>query len=328
MHDESSNSEVEEQGEHDVSIKNDKNNILTKEERQRALAKRIQESYQFSIPKDDPTVLRSRLKLNIEDGAVTQKYFPTITEYEVATGVEGRRLPQEGLKEVTDYVSRVTKSTLLQCPEYQVGVKEMRDNLDPSNIFHKYSMDNLFAANFMFNRGDMTIRFNTSNDSNDFTLVVKDGSVTERVFCEDSEDRSALNYQRSEEVGDSVAFLHEYDTEEALAGVEQILERIREAGLLSREIPEGLYKSKDAVWRRILDESNIQDLVVKAATLGGTLSVLATNPSVLHAIGTGTAVALVGYDTWKKAGNSENTLRTEAESIIDMGENDWGHFHK
>ena len=147
-------------------------------------------------------------------------------------------------------------------------------------------------------------------------------------FCENTENRSALNYQRSEEVGDSVAFLHEYDTEEALAGAEQLLERIRDAGELSRDIPDGLYKSKEAVWKRILDQTDIRDLVVKATTLGGTFTMLANNPSILHAVGTGTAAAIVGYDTWKKAGNFENTMRTEAERIIDMGELEWGHFRK
>ncbi len=320
--------EVDISGEQESTTNTGETKSLSKEERQQALAARIQESYQFALPKEDPNVLKRRLRLNIEDRDVTQNYFPTISDYEIATDVEGRRLPEEDIKEVVDYVSRVTRSTMLQCPEYQVGVKEMRDNLDPSNIFHRYSMDNLFADNSLFTRGDMTIRFNASNDSKDFTLVVKDGPVTERVFCEIREDRSALNYQRSEEVDDSVAFLHEYDTEEALAGVEQLLERIREAGILSRDIPEGLYKSKEAVWKRILNESDLKDLIVKVTSLGGTLTMLANNPSILHAVGTGTAAAIVGYDTWKKAGNFENSLRTEAEGIIDMGELDWGHFRK
>lgn len=299
---------------------------LSKEERQQALAARIQESYGYALPTDSPNVIKGRLKLNIEDRDVTQDYFPTRSEYEIATDVEGRMLPKEERKEIADYVTRITNSTMMQCPEYRAGIAEMRDQLDPMSIFDRYTQYRLFAGDFTFNRGDLTVRFNGGDT--DFSLVVREGPVTERVFCENNERRSALNYQRSEIVGDSVSFLHEYDTEETLAGVEQVLERIREAGVLSRDIPDGLYKSKEAVWKRILDQTDIRDLVVKATTLGGTVTMLANNPSILHAIGTGTAAAIVGYDTWKKAGNYENALRTEAESIIDMGELEWGHFRK
>lgn len=287
---------------------------LTKEERQKALADGIAMSKQLTIPKSRLTEDGLSVIHKNASGEITGYSDPGL-RYEFDTRVDHHRLLEDDITEFGDYFSKVAKSTVLLCPEYQAGIVDQRDYFNPDGFFGN--------GTSLFIRGDNEVRFSSSDRATGFHLTVHNGPVTEKASVQDAGNR--IEYERTEDMDDSIAFMRETNTEEAVAGIEQLLEWVRTSGELNRDLPDEVFKSTDAVWKRIVNMADPIYFAKSIFAIGGSITWLADHPSLETAIGAGAASAFVGVETWRKAKSHEKSQRARAQEIINAGELVWGH---
>jgi len=219
-----------------------------------------------------------------------------------------RQLPDEDLTAISGRLGDSLRSSALQCPEYRDAIADERS---PKRA------DSMIGV-AKFDRGEHDFRIHPI----DYWRIM---IVTEEGYESGEFDYPGkLIYSISEKVASGKErFLHEQGTIEAVAGVESMIQRLRDSGVLDNGAPE-LVASEDSLWKKIVDSQHSLRAGVLTAVYGG-FNIL-TDASLKQYAALGVSSAVAGFLGWKEIKETSAREPEKVQELINRGEFAWGSF--